>query len=132
MQSWPGAPPPPGGQGHRLSRLNFPGQGQSRKLAALCAMGEMVQNLRPLFLAQGLLYECRQEVSIGMREGLIFDFRLSISHCRLPIVDCRMPTLLISHRFSFQPFKDDFGQSVHNLFPTPYYGTIREAFSCAA
>jgi hypothetical protein len=32
----------------------------------------------------------------------------------LPIVDCRLPILLISQWFSFQPLEHDFGHAAHN------------------
>jgi hypothetical protein len=32
----------------------------------------------------------------------------------LPVVDCRLPILLISHWLSFQPLEHDFGNAVHN------------------
>jgi hypothetical protein len=67
----------------------------------------MVQNVRPLPLGQGLLDKGRQEVGIGMRE-------LAIFNCRFLVADCRVPILLISHRFSFQPLEHDFGHALHN------------------
>jgi hypothetical protein len=71
----------------------------------------MVQNLPPLSLGQGLLHECRQEIGIGMRQ--------------LPIVDCRLPIVLIANRLSFQPLEHDFGQSMHIVNPDDLGAVLR-------